>query len=304
MPILDDNAISLLLQNHPELLGKKIGLVFFNLPTNSMRAELCESISRRTGTYNLILFNTDYPTDSHTEEQIIRKSHETHDISGFIIWPSTNFDQHAGEYLTSKNIPFILIPHVSDIYQGKYNEVCTPIDATSLAIQHMVDQGATRIGFIIGEKTYNTIYVQQRYISYRNVLLENNLNVFEPVCLPDRPEESNFQSYDEDIINSIKRFDGVFAATDFLMGLLYKRCIDSGMKIPEDFLLSSIDNTTLAQCLDITSIEQNFPKIALSAVDLIVSLILKQNTETTQITIPSKLVIRSSTCGASLKNNL
>ena len=295
MPILDDNAISLLLQNHPELLGKKIGLVFFNLPTNSMRAELCESISRRTGSYNLILFNTDYPTDSHSEEEIIRKAHETHDISGFIIWPSTNFDQHAGEYLEKKGIPFILIPHVSDIYQGRYNEVCTPIDATSLAIQHMVDQGATKIGFIIGEKTYNTIYVQQRYISYRNVLLENNLNVFEPVCLPDKPEEEAFLKYDADIIRNLNRFDGVFAATDFLMGLLYKRCIDSGLKIPKDFLLSSIDNTTLAQCLDVTSIEQNFPKIALRAVDLLVSLIINNNKERTQICIPSNLVVRSST---------
>ncbi len=294
MSVLEDSTITNLLENNPELIGKRIGLVFFNLPTSSMRAELCESISRRVGTYNMILFNTDYPVDSHNELEIIKEAKETHDISGFIIWPSANFDQYAGKYLTREKIPFVLVPHVSDIYQGQFNEVCTPTDATSLAISHLVTEGAQKIGFLIGEKTYNSVYVQQRYMCYRNVLLENNLNVYEPLCIPDHPEEENFQKFDQKIISQVQKFDGIFAATDFLMALLYRRCVNGGIRIPQDLLLTSIDNTPIALCLDVTSIEQNFPLIAFKAVDLIISLILNTEQSTQQFTVPSELIIRSS----------
>ncbi len=303
MTILEDEAIDLLLENHPELVGKKIGLVFYNLPSNTMRAQLCENISSRAGKYNLILFNTDYPTDVHHELKIIQEANETHDISGFIIWPSTDFDQYAGKYLQEQNIPFILIAHVSDMYQGKFNEVCAAIDATSLAINHFIEQGAKKIGFIIGEKTYNTVYIQQRYICYRNTLLENKLPVYEPICIPDQPEIKSFSAYDEKIVTEIKKYDAIFATTDFLMALLYKRCVDGGIRIPEDLLLASIDNTLQALCLDVTSIEQNFNKIAKSATDMLVSLLVKSDQKARQITVPSELIIRSSSVKNELNNN-
>ncbi len=294
MSVLEDSTIATLLEKNPELIGKRIGLVFFNLPTSSMRAELCESISRRVGTYNMILFNTDYPVNSHNELEIIKQAKETHDISGFIIWPSANFDQYAGKYLTSENIPFVLVPHVSDIYQGQFNEICTPTDATSLAISHLVSQGAQKVGFVIGENTYNSVYIQQRYMCYRNVLLENNLNVYEPLCIPDRPGKESFHSFDPKIISEIQKYDGIFAATDFLMALLYKRCVDGGIRIPQDLLLTAIDNTPTSLCLDVSSIEQNFPLIAFKAVDLMISLILNPNQPAQQFTVPSELIIRSS----------
>ncbi len=294
MTILEDKAISLLLEGHPELIGKKIGLSFIDLTSNNLHPILCESISSRAGKYNLIVFNTDYANDSYSEQEVIKNAVETHDIAGFIIWPSTNFDQHAAKYLDAKGIPFILVPHVSDIYQGQFNEVCTPIDATSLAIKHMVAEGAKRIGFVIGDKTNHTVYVQQRYMSYRNILLENNLSVFEPICIPDQPGRPSFTAYSETIIQNLRKFDGIFTATDFLMGLLYKRCIDAGISIPHDLLLTSIDNTPTAQCLDVTSIEQNFPKIALKAIDLMVEILLNPQHPKTQLTVPSELIIRSS----------
>ena len=303
MTILEDEAIDLLLKNNPELIGKKIGLVFYNLPSNTMRPELCENISSRAGKYNLILFNTDYPTDSHHELKIIQEANETHDISGFIIWPSTDFDQYAGKYLQEQNIPFVLIAHVSDMYQGKFNEVCAAIDSTSLAINHFIEQGAKKIGFLIGDKTYNTVYIQQRYICYRNTLLENKLPVYEPICIPDLPETESFSAFDENIVNEVKKYDAVFATTDFLMALLYKRCVDGGIKIPDDLLFASIDNTLQSLCLDVTSIEQNFNKMAKSATDMLASLLVNPEQKARQLTVPSELIIRSSSIKKDPGNN-
>ncbi len=294
MSILEEEAISLLVEQNPELTGKKIGLVFADLPRNNMRPFLCESLSLRAGKYNFILVNTDYPSDSNSELKIIKDANDTHEISGFIIWATSNFDQYAGRYLEEQNIPFILVSHVSDIFQGRYNEVCTPLDATSLAIEHLVQEGAKKIGFVLGEKMNDTVYVQQRYMCYRNILLENNLNVYEPIAIPDYRDPHENTRTDQEIANEIKKFDAVFTATDFLMGLLYKRCFDANIRVPDDLLIASIDNTVLSECLDITSLEQNFPKIAATAIDLLASIFLNPEQEHKQYIVQSELVIRSS----------
>lgn len=297
MTNLTDDQIEEILENNPGLAGKKIAIVFLNLPRNTLHSHLRESLAFQTGKYKFVIINANYSTSSQGELKEIQNINRLHDIAGYIIWPSPSFDQYAGVYLQENNIPFVLIPHISEIYEGKYNQVCTTTEATSLAIDHLVSQGARKIGFVIGEKVSNTSFVQQRYHSYINALKVHNLPAYDPITIPDTSEDQNHYKSHPEIARVINVYDGIFAATDFLMGLVYKNCIDAGIRIPDDILLTSIDNTIMSKCFDVTSIEQNFPVLAHQAVNRLVELILNPDEKPQQISIPSDLIIR----GSSLK---
>eukprot|EP00831_Metopus_contortus_P000699 TRINITY_DN10256_c0_g1_i1.p1 TRINITY_DN10256_c0_g1~~TRINITY_DN10256_c0_g1_i1.p1 ORF type:complete len:151 (+),score=16.53 TRINITY_DN10256_c0_g1_i1:178-630(+) len=65
--MLNTNDIEVILHNNPLLKGKKIGIVFMDLPRNNLHPFLRESFTFQAGKYNLIQINANYSVSSKSE---------------------------------------------------------------------------------------------------------------------------------------------------------------------------------------------------------------------------------------------
>lgn len=172
----------------------------------------------------------------------------------------------------------------SDNYQGGI-----------LATQELLSKGCRRIVLIRDERQISTI--QDRYRGYRAALEAAGIELLDELIL--RVYPISYQAAKDGLktwIREGKHFDGIFATTDWMALGAIDALREAGFQIPNQVKVVGFDNISISRfsALPITTISQDFRKMAEEAVELLIRMMSGESPEIRTYHTPVTLVRRES----------
>jgi DNA-binding LacI/PurR family transcriptional regulator len=165
--------------------------------------------------------------------------------------------------------------------------------AAYMAVEHLIKLGHRRIAFLAIE--------DQRKLGYKQALLENNLPYDEAlirVLSAVGPSQSAYQQTLE-LLESGKTPTAIFTANDEAGIAAIAALHDSGLRVPDDVAITSIDDIELASMIRPALTTVNVPKHRMGtyAIQLLISQREILSANTASMVLPIELIVRDS-CGA------
>lgn len=241
--------------------------------------------------YTLALFLVESKED---EEKIFPRVCHRGFLDGVIVQSGHHGDQEIIGRLVDAKMPMCICgrPFRSD--NVSYVDVDN-VNASYLAVSHLIQLGRHRIGTIAGPST-STVGID-RMAGYRKALLSKGISIDESLIAEGDFTEAG-GSY------AMRRLlpaepDAIFAASD-IMALGAMRAIrEAGLSIPDDIAFVGFDDLPLAALEDVqlTTIRQPVVQSGSRAVELLIDLIENGENPPRHIIMDTELIIRRS-CGA------
>jgi len=166
--------------------------------------------------------------------------------------------------------------------------------AVQLALRHLISQGHKEIGFV--GFLHDTFPGHERLQAYLDTMKSYGLEVNKKNIF-DGPLDSNF-GYRTGLYlsKSKKRPTAVLCTTDFITPGLYKALGESGIRIPQDIALASLDNIYIDQYMvpAITSVELFQDKMGRRSAQMLFERIFGEGKKYRKTILKPELVVRSS----------
>lgn len=201
------------------------------------------------------------------------------------------FEQEQLQEITELGIPVALV----DLWHPEMN--CVNSDnfgGAYLLTQFLIRRGYRRIAFICGPESHYSI--TQRRQGYRYALLTHhiehdpNLEVFrEPIL----QEVEGTDHAVRELLKLKERPDAIFCWNDSTAIQAIQTCYTLGLKVPEDIAVVGFD--------DLPTARTSFPPLTTMRIDKEglgrrgVELLISRPAEPMQVTVPTRIVVRSST---------
>lgn len=197
------------------------------------------------------------------------------------------------DYLKKKHIPVVLIEALNHLPNYDY----VMIDDTygmMLAVEHLMNQGHTKIGFIS-----DNMNADIRYPMYRKAMSNNGLKVNEKFVYkrPERFEEGGYLAAKE-MLNCEERPTAIIAGYDSIAIGVMRAIWEAGYRIPEDFAIVGNDNIREAAYLPkgLSTISPPVQEMAKMVVNLLIEKIENpENQVIHNIKLKPELIIRETT---------
>jgi len=188
--------------------------------------------------------------------------------------------------------PFEKVNYVScDNKQGAFS-----------AVEHLIDLGHRRIGFISG--SFDLIAGVERFEGYKIALEKYNLEYnSELVIKGNWTREGGYQAMCE-LLNKAKVPTAVFAANDQMAAGVVKAVKDKGFQIPKDIAIVGFSDTQFASYIEppLTTVREPTYKEGVIAAEMLVNLLSGEEVRRPQVILPTRLIIRKS-CGYNGRNS-
>jgi LacI family transcriptional regulator len=133
--------------------------------SNHYFAETVRAIDTECTQHGLMMLLTDTHDDPEQELRVVRSLHQRR-VDGILFAPSSDPQQRALQYLRDKQVPTVLV----DRLQGQdFDQVGVEnTQSTARMVQHLIDHGHRRIGFVSGTPASATS--AERLQGYRQAL--------------------------------------------------------------------------------------------------------------------------------------
>jgi DNA-binding LacI/PurR family transcriptional regulator len=174
-----------------------------------------------------------------------------------------------------------------------------------LAVQHLIDQGYRRIGYV-GTANMRTSSIVERLAGYRWALDASDVTVdADQVCarlllspwpVPDAAFELHNQQVLRDYLERPERPEAVFACTDYVAFQVVQAAESLGLRVPDDLALVGFDNVAAAEYFGppLTSVEQQFDEVGAMAASVLLDRIDGRRTRLGRFVISTRLIVRRS----------
>lgn len=252
--------------------------------------------------YYLSIHQSDYDSQKERDllEMLIRKG-----IAAIILYPrndQTNYD--ILHRLCLEDYPIVTIDKyfdslpvgavVSDNFSGSYQ-----------AVSRLIELGHRKIAFLTAVSIESTSSVRNRYFGYCQALKDHGLPVdsrYIRLNMKDYREKVGFERFYNELLDSY-RTEGVTAVqteNDLIAANLLNRCLERGIRIPEDISIIGFDNNPVTEhvIIPLTTVEQNFYEIGRQAAEHVVNWLERGKQTPDRTLIPVKLVERDTTAAA------
>lgn len=276
------------------LASKKTTTVGVVIPdiSNAIFAEVARGIEDIANMYhyNIILCNADKRKEK--EIRVINTLLEKQ-VDGLLFMGGAVTDEHLQAFKTA-NVPIVLCATTDE--NGLIPSVDIDHESAAFdAVQALINEGHTRISMISGT-------------------LQDPANGFARFQGYKRALETAGITYDEDLVRignyryesgteAMKYFLGlenrptaVFAATDEMAIGAIHSIQDSGLKVPQDISVISVDNSRMASMVrpQLTAVAQPMYDIGAVSMRLLTKLMKKENVDHAKVVLPHELVKRQS----------
>ncbi len=195
--------------------------------------------------------------------------------------------------LKGATVPVVTIPRPGPQYKLPYvtmEDEAGAYEATS----HLIQRGHRRIALLNGPRT--SIYSINRLSGYRKALAEAGL-AFDPSLVTDGDfDHDGAYRATLQLLDMDKPPTAIFATSDFMATGATCGVQSRGLSIPRDIALVGFGNTAICTHITpmLTSVDEQLQELGVQAATLLVRLAEGETVETTQIALPTKLVVRES----------
>jgi DNA-binding LacI/PurR family transcriptional regulator len=266
-----------------------------------------EAITRQAG-YSLVLGSSgdDRAIESEQLQRIVDQG-----ASGLILYAvDGSLNVPVLRQLFDRGFPLVLMDRY---FPGLAVDTVTMdnISGSFVAVQHLVEQGYRRIGYV-GTNNLRTSSIVERMAGYRWALDASDLRVeadqiftqLRPTPWPvvdtdvDRHNQSSLRAY----LDRPDRPDAVFACNDYVALQVVQAAEALSLRIPDDLGIVGFDNVSYADYFGVplTTVEQQFEELGATAASLVLDRINGQRTRLGRFVISTRLIVRrSSTLKAS-----
>lgn len=195
-----------------------------------------------------------------------------------------------------------MVPHVVGI---DISDVTIPvvsydrINASRHAVQHLIEQGHQRIGFIGGPGLTGNMEQEKRFRGYRYALIEADLEWnWRWIANTGWNVDQSYESMKEIIqLPTAERPTAMFAASDMMAISAMKAVAESRLSIPGDMAFASIDNIDVSQYTIPPLTTVHIPKFEMGqlAARTLVDTISGKMLIPYKMVVPFRLIVREST---------
>jgi LacI family transcriptional regulator len=212
-------------------------------------------------------------------------------VDGIVLWPVFKQGKVSPgvELLKEARIPFVL---VTECDPQLYHD-CSTVNnlnthGAAEVMTHLLGMGHRKIAFAAPKRSAKVGYVAYRYSQYEKAMKLAGL----------RPRKMLFMDGDKLKADAFKGISAIFCVNDDTAFIAIRICLKYGIRVPKDLAVVGYDNTPLAECLDLSSVEQHFERMGSMAVDLLLKDIEGELDAKPHLTAESELVLRSSSQSA------
>jgi LacI family transcriptional regulator len=273
--------------------SQTIGLVVLD-SSNPFFAELARGAEDRAASIGMSLLVGNSGNDELRESRYINLF-EQQRTAGVLVSPSGGGSGLVSA-LKSKGFRTVLVDRMAD------PDLCCSVGVDDIAgggkaVQHLIDQGRTRIAFVGGPMEIKQ--VQDRLTGAREVIAANpkvSLRIIESagMTVTAGREVGNLLACE----NEDLRPDALFAANDLIaIGVLQAFLYKAQVRVPEDMAVIGYDDIGFAETaiVALSSIRQPAREIGETAVELMLDEIVNgSNHKHSQITFQPELIVRAS----------
>jgi len=215
-------------------------------------------------------------------------------MDGVILTPPLTENTVLLDYFNDNNIPFVLI---SPLDQEQSTSLVFTDDtlAAKQSVQHLIDFGHKRIGFILGARQRSGS--EMRFLGYKEALEENNI-AFDSALVVDG--DFTFES-GELAAQQLLRLDvpptAIFASNDYMAAGVMKAAIHLSISVPYELSVCGFDDLPVARYLTptLTTVQHPVSLLAENAGKLLIKQLKKYADELKLEEVRAELVVREST---------
>lgn len=161
-----------------------------------------------------------------------------------------------------------------------------------LACTHFIEAGFTRIGYIGGNTAVQT--GRERFDGFVHAMQEHNLPINQSFLYEGDFSMLSGEKAMEKLLSQPTRPDALVVANDLMAVGVHKVCTRRHLRIPQDIALIGMDDSDLAGCLDLSSIQMREEEIGRNAAELLMDRILNGPKEKRVVRLEPRLTLRSS----------
>ena len=170
------------------------------------------------------------------------------------------------------------------------------VAGAEIAAQHLIDMGHREIAIMVGqmEAAFNFTVSSQRRTGFMNVLKKNKVE-FNPrfELVADFDSRTAELAMDE-FLTQKKLPTAIFCESDEMAFGVMKSIRKKGLRVPEDISVIGYDDHDFANHLGLTTIAQPAQFLGQLAASQVMAKIEKPESDTTQMKVPTSLVVRQS----------
>lgn len=276
------------------LASKKTTTVGVVIPdiSNSIFSEVARGIEDIANMYhyNIILCNADKRKEK--EIRVINTLLEKQ-VDGLLFMGGAVTEEHIQAFKTS-SVPIVLCATTDE--NNQYPSVDIDHEAAAYdAVVELLRQGHRKIAMISGP-LQDPANGYARYQGYKRALEQANISLSEEyVRIGNYRYESGMDTM-RHFIELTDRPTAVFAATDEMALGAIHLIQDSGLKVPDDISVISVDNTRMASMVrpQLTSVAQPMYDIGAVSMRLLTKLMKNEAVENPRVILPHELITRES----------
>ncbi|MDP2883992.1 MAG: LacI family DNA-binding transcriptional regulator [Ignavibacteria bacterium] len=239
-----------------------------------------------------VLLTTVAPTVRATKE--MPRFLLEHNVDGVII--AGKIGTPWIQYVRDRSLPIVLIDY--EIPRHRLSTVTMDNrDGARLVVEHLLELGHTKIGFIGGDLDHPSI--AERYHAYCDNLQSRGVEItsaWKSINEPDTCMENGYRAAKGILAPAARRPSAIFAANDAMALGCMKYCKDVGISVPDSVAIVGFDNIEAGLLVQprLTTVNVHREEMGAMAVRHLVEMMRDKNDVMVKTTTPVELVIRES----------
>ena len=162
----------------------------------------------------------------------------------------------------------------------------------SMACRHLIQLGLRRIGYIGGNALTQT--GRERFEGYLAAMQEAGVPVDQHLLREGDFSMASGEKAMAELLESPTLPEALVIANDLMAVGAYRLCLERGLRVPEDIAIIGMDDSELARCMNLSSVQMQEEEIGRNAATLLMDRILNGPREKKVIRLEPRLMLRAS----------
>ena len=215
-------------------------------------------------------------------------------MDGLLLTPPMTENKQLLEFLDYTNTPYVLINPLDNEKSSSIVSINDVLSARQI-IQHLIDFGHRRIGFILGARQRSGS--EMRFLGYQQALEENNISFNESLVVQGDFTFDSGVVAAQQLLHDHNPPTAIFASNDYMAAGVMKAAAQLRISIPYELSVCGFDDSPVARHLTptLTTVRRPDEQCAQYAGELLIRQLKKHLDPFTLGQLHSKIIVRDST---------